>query len=153
MRVKTSAPPVTATSLEHEMNSPIVSDNAAVLTSWKDIARYMGKGVRTVQRWEQDFGLPVRRPLGSSKKAVLARPRDLDAWVALRCASRSELSAAHPQMDAQARDRSLQALCSLSAKIETSRLLRDNNIMLMTEVKAAVEELRGRLGSLHRPAF
>jgi hypothetical protein len=63
---------------------------STILTSWKDIARYMGKGVRTVQRWEQDFGLPVRRPLGSTKKAVLARPRDLDAWVALRCSSRAE---------------------------------------------------------------
>jgi hypothetical protein len=63
---------------------------SAILTSWKDIARYMGKGVRTVQRWEQDFGLPVRRPLGSNKKAVLARPLDLDAWVAQRCSSRAE---------------------------------------------------------------
>lgn len=62
----------------------------AILTSWKDIARYMGKGVRTVQRWEQDFGLPVRRPLGSNKKAVLARPADLDGWVAQRCSSRNE---------------------------------------------------------------
>lgn len=134
------------------MNSPIVFDNAAVLTSWKDIARYMGKGVRTVQRWEQDFGLPVRRPLGSNKKAVLARPRELDAWVAFRCGSRAEQSSLGLPLDIKARDRSLMVLSSLNAKIETSRLLRDNNIMLMNEVKAAVEELRGRLGSLHRPA-
>ena len=134
------------------MNSPIVSDNAAVLTSWKDIARYMGKGVRTVQRWEQDFGLPVRRPLGSNKKAVLARPRELDAWVALRCGSRAEKSSANFTVDTKARDRSLMALSSLSAKIETSRLLRDNNIMLINEVKAAVEELRTRLDLLHQPA-
>jgi predicted DNA-binding transcriptional regulator AlpA len=134
------------------MNSPIVFDNASVLTSWKDIARYMGKGVRTVQRWEQDFGLPVRRPLGSSKKAVLARPRELDAWVALRCGSRAEQSFANPAIDSRARDRSLIVLSSLSAKIETSRLLRDNNIMLINEVKAAVEELRCRLDSLHQAA-
>jgi hypothetical protein len=135
------------------MNFPIVSDNSAVLTSWKDIARYMGKGVRTVQRWEQDFGLPVRRPLGSNKKAVLARPRELDAWVALRCSSRAELSSMQVTLDTQARDRSLMVLSSLNAKIETSRLLRDNNIMLMNEVKAAVEELRSRLVSMHQPAL
>lgn len=29
-----------------------------VLTSWKDFATYMGTGVRTVQRWEQDFAMP-----------------------------------------------------------------------------------------------
>jgi hypothetical protein len=134
------------------MNSPIVSDNSPVLTSWKDIARYMGKGVRTVQRWEQDFGLPVRRPLGSNKKAVLARPRELDAWVALRCGSRAEMSSKQLVLDTQARERSLMVLSSLNAKIETSRLLRDNNIMLMNEVKAAVEELRSRLVSMHQPA-
>jgi hypothetical protein len=134
------------------MNSPIVFDTTAVLTSWKDIARYMGKGVRTVQRWEQDFGLPVRRPLGSNKKAVLARPRELDAWVALRCGSRAEQSSANLAMDTQARDRSLMVLSSLSAKIETSRLLRDNNIMLINEVKAAVEELRSRVDSMHQLA-
>lgn len=134
------------------MNSPIVFDNSAVLTSWKDIARYMGKGVRTVQRWEQDFGLPVRRPLSSNKKAVLARPRELDAWVALRCSSRAELSTMQLTVNTQARDRSLVVLSSLNAKIETSRLLRDNNIVLMNEVKAAVEELRSRLVSMHQPA-
>jgi DNA-binding transcriptional regulator YiaG len=26
---------------------------AGVLTSWTEIARYLGKGVRTVQRWEK----------------------------------------------------------------------------------------------------
>lgn len=53
-----------------------------VLTSWKDIARYLGKGVRTVQRWEEYFGLPVRRP--SSNKmhhAVIAIPEEIDAWL------------------------------------------------------------------------
>ena len=40
------------------MNLP---EESAVLSSWKDIARYMGKGVRTVQRWEHhlDFRFAV----------------------------------------------------------------------------------------------
>src|SRR3954453_12064509 len=60
-------------------------DEAPVLTCWKDIARYMGKGVRTVQRWEQGLGLPVRRPLGvTHKSAVLASREDLDAWMIAR---------------------------------------------------------------------
>ena len=52
-----------------------------VLTSWKEIATYLGKGVRTVQRWEQELGLPVRRPVGVSKHVVLAVPSELDAWM------------------------------------------------------------------------
>lgn len=66
-------------------NSSRVTD----LMSWQDIASYMGKGVRTVQRWEQDFGLPVRRLPGPKKRAVLARPCDIDAWVELRCGTRA----------------------------------------------------------------
>jgi hypothetical protein len=31
------------------------------LNGWKEIAAYLGRSVRTVQRWEKDFGLPVRR--------------------------------------------------------------------------------------------
>ena len=31
------------------------------LDSWKEIAAYLRKGLRTVQRWERTEGLPVRR--------------------------------------------------------------------------------------------
>ncbi len=54
---------------------------AKVLNSWKEIAAHLGRGVRTVQRWERDFGLPVRRPSGRSRSAVVAVPAELDAWV------------------------------------------------------------------------
>jgi hypothetical protein len=37
-------------------------DQTTLLSCWKDIASYMYSGVRTVQRWEQHVGLPVRRP-------------------------------------------------------------------------------------------
>ncbi len=109
---------------------------ATVLTSWKDIARYMGKGVRTVQRWEQDFGLPVRRPQGSGKKAVLARPRDLDAWVATRCTSRAELSLKLP-----AQGISADSLSSIVSSLETVRLMLSNHRALLGEVSASVEAL------------
>lgn len=50
-----------------------------VLTSWKEIAAYLGKGVRTVQRWEAEMDLPVRRP-GADRHIVLAFPAELDEW-------------------------------------------------------------------------
>ncbi|HET9180660.1 MAG TPA: hypothetical protein VFP59_00895 [Candidatus Angelobacter sp.] len=55
--------------------------NAEVLNSWKEIAAYMGRGVRTVQRWEQELGLPVRRPRGKERSAVIALKPDLDKWL------------------------------------------------------------------------
>lgn len=55
----------------------------SVLTSWKEIADYIGKGTRTVQRWERDLGLPVRRVERSHgyKSAVLAIREEIDTWV------------------------------------------------------------------------
>lgn len=59
-------------------------DNGHILNSWKEIARYLGRGVRTCQRWERDLNLPVRRPRNRTRSAVMALPGELDAWVASR---------------------------------------------------------------------
>ena len=50
-----------------------------VLSSWKEIAAFLGKGVRTVQRWESCLGLPVHRP-GGDHGGVLAYPAEIDGW-------------------------------------------------------------------------
>ena len=61
---------------------PAVSPaKAVVLNSWKEIAAYLGRGVRTVQRWEFDAGLPVHRPKGKDRSAVLALTNELDNWL------------------------------------------------------------------------
>ena len=52
-----------------------------VLHSWKEIASYVGCGVRTVQRWERDLGLPVRRAAARERTAVMAFPDEIDAWL------------------------------------------------------------------------
>jgi hypothetical protein len=53
-----------------------------ILNTWKEIARYLDRGVRTAQRWERDLHLPVRRPRGKRRSAVLALPKEIDAWLA-----------------------------------------------------------------------
>jgi len=120
---------------------------AAVLTSWKDIARYMGKGVRTVQRWEQDFGLPVRRPYGSNKKAIIARPRDLDAWVAMRCKSRAALQIPTGGVDPRAGQIGTR-LVALNASVATARMLQKDNRVLMQEFHCALRQLRESIISI-----
>ena len=57
---------------------------ANTLTSWKEIAQYLGKGVRTVQRWEEHDGLPVRRPSGHDSGVVLAFADERDRWLRSR---------------------------------------------------------------------
>ena len=50
------------------------------LESWKEIATYLGKDVRTVQRWENRAGLPVHRHSEGSVLNVCAYRSELDAW-------------------------------------------------------------------------
>jgi len=57
------------------------TDNREVFNGWKEIANYLGKGVRTVQRYERALRLPVRRPAGKAKGSVLAIKAELDLWV------------------------------------------------------------------------
>ena len=52
-----------------------------VLNSWKEIAQYIGRGVRTVQRYEE-FGFPIRRVAGRPRSAVMAFTDEIDAWLA-----------------------------------------------------------------------
>src|SRR5215831_1533709 len=52
-----------------------------VLNSWKEVACYLERGVRTVQRWEAELGLPVRRPRGRKRSAVIAICSEIDEWV------------------------------------------------------------------------
>jgi hypothetical protein len=55
-----------------------------IVSGWKDSANYLGKAVRTVQRYEYELGLPVHRPAGKLRGSVIAAKSDLDAWVAAR---------------------------------------------------------------------
>jgi TolB-like protein len=52
------------------------------LDSWKEIASYLGRDVRTVIRWEKDRALPVHRMPGGKRQAVYAYPGEIEAWLA-----------------------------------------------------------------------
>ena len=51
------------------------------LQSWKEIAAFFGRDERTVKRWEQARGLPVRRVPGGGKARVYAYVSELDQWL------------------------------------------------------------------------
>jgi TolB-like protein/Flp pilus assembly protein TadD len=50
------------------------------LESWGEIASYLRREIRTVQRWEDKLGLPIHRlPVGKIS-SVYAYPSELDRW-------------------------------------------------------------------------
>jgi hypothetical protein len=49
------------------------------LDSWKEMAGYLKRGVRTVQRWEREAGLPVRRLAREKRGAVDTYKTEIDA--------------------------------------------------------------------------
>jgi PAS fold len=68
--------------LEVKPNSPPHPE--MVLRSWKDIARYMGTSVKTVQRWEHAHAFPVRRVNPGKGSVVFAFPKEVHDWLRSR---------------------------------------------------------------------
>ena len=50
------------------------------LDSWKEIAAYLRRSVRTVRRWESEEGLPVHRHMHHRLGSVYAFRSEIDAW-------------------------------------------------------------------------
>lgn len=51
-----------------------------ILNSWKEIATYLRCSVRTAQRLER-AGMPVRRPAGHLRSAVVAFSEEIAIWL------------------------------------------------------------------------
>ena len=66
------------------------------LDSWKDIASYLKRGTRTVQRWEREEGLPVHRLHHDKLGSVYAWHHELDSWWASRGGSPAATASAEP---------------------------------------------------------
>lgn len=61
--------------------SPRQNAQLKILSGWKEIANYLGRGVRTVQRYEREMGLTIHRPAGKFRAAVVATKAELDEWI------------------------------------------------------------------------
>lgn len=66
-------------------------ENPQMLNSWKEIAAYLDRGVRTVQRWERDLRLPVHRIGAGKRSPVFASVHELKFWIAT-----SGVNSTHP---------------------------------------------------------
>lgn len=116
------------------MSAFIAPQQAELLTSWKEIASYLGKGVRTVQRWEQEFGLPVRRPNEKAKGIVHATREELDKWLESQWSQR-------PKEFARAGGRDTLYIDEVRASIRQSAELRQANRLLIEHVRHTVRSM------------
>ena len=67
-----------------------------ILDSWKEIADYLDRSVKTCQRWEVELDLPVRRLDETPKARVCAYKIELDSWIEQKLNSR-RVSSDHRQ--------------------------------------------------------
>jgi hypothetical protein len=58
----------------------VLPEGLRALNGWKEIADFLGRGVRTVQRWESQ-GLPIHRPNSHRRSAVVAIREELSVWI------------------------------------------------------------------------
>ena len=57
-----------------------VSPASERLDSWKEVAGYLKRDLRTLQRWEKNEGLPVHRHFHGKSGSVYAYKGEIDAW-------------------------------------------------------------------------
>jgi Tol biopolymer transport system component len=62
-----------------QLSHPVL-ETGERLESWKEIANFLGRGVRTVQRWEEVEGLPVHRHVHGRGGTVFAYKAEVRQW-------------------------------------------------------------------------
>ena len=125
------------------MASSVYSPGRRVLHSWKEISTYTGRGVRTIQRYEVQFGFPVHRPAGSPRSAVLAFTDEIDRWLAGSPTRFVQVVTNHAQTDHAARMHSVwlkAKLGSEQARRVTERLSATK--ALLDQLAASLEKAR-----------
>lgn len=111
------------------------------LDSWKEIATYLSRDVRTVIRWEKERGLPVHRVPGGRKNAVFAFTESLDAWLMTDVApAESRLLAVLP-FDNESGDAGLDYLCDGLTESLINRLAQSPQLRVLA--RSTVFRYRG----------
>lgn len=90
-----------------------------ILKSWKEIASYLGVGVRTAQRWKRERGLPVKQPGATARSAVLGMPSEIDQWLHGASAGRAKRDAERPELSEVVATDSLWNRRSRPARLES----------------------------------
>jgi len=119
-----------------------------MVTSWKNIAAYLDRGVRTVQRWERTLGLPVHRMRGGQLAPVFAYEHEIDRWLHQASAGPEQPSASirisrtpldrQPQWLTRFYDELRQSVSELERAVASNGFVRSENV---TEALLAIQRL------------
>lgn len=102
-----------------------------ILNSWKEISGYIGRGVRTVQRWEELYGLPVHRAAGRDRSAVYALSDEIDAWLRMgKMHEQQQPVNGHLEVTPRAAEQYRDLMSRTSTLVDRLRLLRQQSTEL-----------------------
>jgi hypothetical protein len=112
------------------------SSSSHILSGWKDIANYLGKGVRTVQRYEGELRLPVRRPAGRARGSVVATKEEIDSWIAsspIREHSKLEGTDTRPVLSMETMKKRIEEMARLRAQMKELRANLQGSLYALSE--------------------
>lgn len=112
------------------------SSSSHILSGWKDIANYLGKGVRTVQRYEGELHLPVRRPAGRARGSVVATKEEIDSWIAsspIREDSKLEGGGPRPVLSVETMKKRIEEMTRLRAQMKELRADLQGSLYALSE--------------------
>ena len=106
-----------------------------VLNSWKEISAYLGRGVRTLQRWERQLQLPVHRVGNGERPPVYAYPVELRLWLRANATRGTRALAEETLADPAVPFR------SYTQAVQQARVLSHNLVVLMWKHQRQTELL------------
>ena len=105
------------------------------MESWKEIAAYLNRDVRTVQRWEKREGLPVHRHQHDRLGSIFAFKSEIDEWWQRRSTSptiESDAEEVEPVEDSDIPEPEVApAATSASAEVRPSHQMRRGSRLLI----------------------
>jgi hypothetical protein len=110
-----------------------------ILSGWKEIANYLGRGVRTVQRYERELALPVRRSAGKATGSVIAIKAELDGWVSAR-------PIRHSFVLSEQKYDNLAQLAEFRRSVVELHRLRLESVELRRELRESIALLKSNIG-------
>ena len=111
-----------------------------LLDSWKEIAVFLNRGVRTVQRWEREENLPVHGHQHLKRGTVFASSSEVSAWLNERD-GQTEPPPSLLVTDEQATEGAFPDLTILSGLVSTARITRLRTMSLMRSVLDSLDDL------------
>lgn len=103
----------------------------SILTGWKEIAGYLKRTPRTVQRWAREARMPVRHVLDRRRSPVIAIKHEIDEWLQ----SRNVGTVNHSSVIAS----------SLRSDLEASMRLQQQLVQKMTQARRDLSSSRAVL--------